>query len=67
MIMSPYGLNISNSARQIDHPKYTTLEKDTIVLDDIFHNYSKESLFEDVICENCSSVISETIKATFTV
>ena len=65
--MSLDGLHTSNSPRQIDHPKCTILEKDTIVLDDIFHNYSKESLFEDVICENCSSGSSEPIKETFTV
>ena len=36
-------------------------------MDDIFQNYFKKKLIEDVICENCSLVHSETKKATFTV
>ena len=48
-------------------PKMYNIVKDTIVLDDIFHNYFKESLFEDVIAENCSSGSYESIKETFTV
>ena len=43
------------------------LEKDTPVLDDIFQNCFKESLFEEVICEHCSSGSYESIKATFAV
>ena len=58
LIISLYGLNISNSPRQIDHPEYTTLEMSTITMDDTFHNYFKDSFIEDVICENCSSVES---------
>ena len=55
LIISLDGLNSPNSPRKIDHPKCTIFTKDTIVLNDIFHNYFKESLFEDVICEICSS------------
>ena len=40
--------------------------KKTINLDDIFQNYFKKSLIEDVICENCSLVDSEK-KATLAV
>ena len=43
LIMYIDGLNSSNSPRQIDHPKYTTLATDTITLDDIFQNYFKDS------------------------
>ena len=39
----------------------------TITLDETFHNYFKDLFIEYVICENCSSVSSEKIKATFTV
>ena len=60
--MSIDGLHTSNSPRKIDHPKSTILAKDTIVLDDIFYNYFKESLFEDVICEFSSSGSSVSIK-----
>ena len=56
------GLKFSNSPRQIDNTKYTTLATGTIMLDGIFHNYFKDSSFEDVICENCSAVSSEAIK-----
>ena len=38
-----------------------------ITLDEIFHNYFKDSFIEDVICEKVSSVESETGKTTFTV
>ena len=67
LIMSLDGLHDSNSPRQIDHPKCTILANDTVVLDVIFHNYFQELLLEDVICENCSSGSSESIKSTFTV
>ena len=60
-------LKSSNSPRQIDHPKYTTLAMSTITLDGTFQNYFKDSFIEDVICEKCSSVRSEVIKTTFTV
>ena len=66
LIISLDGINISNSPRQIDYPKYTTLATDTIALNDTFQNYFKESFFGDVICENCCSVSSETRQATFT-
>ena len=56
------GLHNSNGHRLIDHPKYTILEKDAVVLDVTFQSYSQESLFEDVICKNCLSGSSEPIK-----
>ena len=59
--MSFDGLHTHNSPRKIDHPKFTILSKDTIVLDIISQNYSQEYLFEDIICENCSSGISESM------
>ena len=62
LILSLDGLHNSNFPRQIDHPKCTILAKETIVLDVIFQNYFQESLFEDVICKNCSSGIYESIK-----
>ena len=65
--MSLDGLYTSNSPRQTDHLECTILENQTVVLDVIFKNYFQESLLEDVICENCSSYISESIKSTFTV
>ena len=49
------------------HPKCTILANDTVVLDVIFQNYFQESLLENVICENCSSGSSESIKPTFIV
>ena len=64
--MSLNGLYNSNSPIQIDHTKYTILAEETVVLDVIFHNYLQESLFKDVLCENCSSGSSESIKSTFT-
>ena len=67
VIMPLDGLNISDSPSQIYHPKYTKLETGTIALDDIFHHYLKDSFFEDIIYKNCSSISSETRKATFTV
>ena len=67
LIMFTEGLPTSNSPRQIDHPKCTTLTKGTVVLDEMLQNYFKDSLLHDVICENCSSGGSESIKSTFTV
>ena len=61
-IASLDGLHISNSPRKIVNPKCTILAKYTIVLEDIFQNYFKEIIFEDVIFESCSSVSSETLK-----
>ena len=65
--MSLDGLHTSNYPRQIDHPKCKILENETVVLDVIFQNYLQGSLLGDVICENCSSGSSESIKSTFTV
>ena len=59
LIMSLDGLHTSNSLRKIDHPKCIVLEKGTIVLDVIFQNYFKESLFENIRCEFFSSGSSE--------
>ena len=53
LIMFLEGLPTFNSPRKIDDPKFTILENDTIVLEVILQNYVKESLLEDVICENC--------------
>ena len=39
----------------------------TITMDDTFHNYFKDLFIEYIICENCSLVISNMIKPTFTV
>ena len=61
------GLPTSNSPRQIYHPKCTTLTKDTVVLDVMLQNYFKDSFLDDVICENCSSGGSESIKSTLSV
>ena len=64
--MSIDGLNSPNSPRQIDHQNYTSLSKKSNKLDDIFQNYLKKTFIEDVICENCSLVHSETKKSIFT-
>ena len=48
------GLPTSNSSRQIDHPKYTSLKKGTIVLDHMLQNYFNDSLLHNLLCENCS-------------
>ena len=61
------GLPTSNESRQIYHTKYTSIKKGTVVLDQIFQNYFNDSLLHDVICENCSSLGSDSIKSTFTV
>ena len=52
---------------QIDHTKYTSIKKGTVVLDNIFQNYFNDSLLHDVLCEKFSSLGSESIKSTFTV
>ena len=62
LIMSLEVLPTSNSPTQIDHPKCSILTKDTVVLDVILHKYFKDSFLDDVICENCSSSGSESIK-----
>ena len=61
------GLPTSDSPRKIDHPKCTILTKDTVVLDVMLQNNFKDSFLDDVICEDCSSGGSESIKSTFTV
>ena len=54
-------LPTSNSPRQIDHPEFNTLTKDTVVLDVMLQNYFKDSFLDDVICENCSLDGSESL------
>ena len=61
------GLPTSNKSRKIDHPKYTSIKKVTVVLYQILHNSFNDSLLHDVICENCSSLGFESIKSTLTV
>ena len=61
------ALHNSNSPRKIDNPGCTILANDTVVQDFIFPNYYHQLLLEDVICENCSSGSSESIKLTLTV
>ena len=51
LIMFLEVLPTSNSSRQIDHPKFTSLKKGTVVLDHILQNYFNDSLLHDVICE----------------
>ena len=41
LIMILEGLPTSDSPRQIDHPKCTTLTQDTVVLDVMLQNYFK--------------------------
>ena len=60
-------LPTSNSPRQIDNPKCSILTKDTVGLDMILLKYFKDSFLDNVICEICSSSVSESIKPTFTV
>ena len=57
LIMSLEGLPTSNSPRQIDHPKFTILANDTVVLDLILQNYFQESLLEYVICDFFHQVV----------
>ena len=66
LIMSIDGLQSTIPPWKIDHPNYTSLTT-TIKLNDIFKNYLKESLIEDVIFEIFLLDISETKKTTFTV
>ena len=61
LFMSFDGLHTHNSPRKIDYPKFTILAKNTIVLDVLFQNYFKKSLFEDVIRDNVSSGISKSM------
>ena len=54
--MSLDGLNSTNPPWKIDHPNYTSLQKEAIKLDDILQDYFKKILIEDVIYESCSLV-----------
>ena len=67
LIMSLEVLHNSNFSRQIDHPIYTTLTKDTVVLDVMLQNNFNDSFLDDVICENYSSGGSESMKSIFNV
>ena len=60
--MSLDVLNSPKSPSKIDRPNYTSLSKKAIKLDDTFQNYFKKTLIEDITCENCSFVHSETKK-----
>ena len=62
LIMFLEELPTSNSSRQIDHQKYTSIKKGAVVLGLILQNYFNDSLLHDVICENCSSHGSESKK-----
>ena len=62
LIMILEGLPTSDSPRQIDHPKCTILTKYTVVLYVMLQNYFKDSFLDDVICKNCSSGGSESMK-----
>ena len=57
--MSLDGLHTSNLRRQNDEPKCTIFGN--------IQNYFQESFLEDVRCETCSSVSSESTKSTLTV
>ena len=67
LIMFIEGLPNSNLLRKTDHPKCTILTKYTVVLDVMLQKYFKDSSLDNVICENCWSGGSESIKSTFTV
>ena len=61
------GLPTSTLYRKIDHQRCTKLTKSNVVLDVMLHNYFKDSLLHNVICENWSSDGSESTKSPFTV
>ena len=67
LIMFLEGLSTSNLSIQIDNQKYTSLTRGTFFLDEMLQNYFNDSLLHEVICENCSSHGSESMKSTFTV
>ena len=67
LIMVLEGIPTSNGYRPIHHTKYTAIKKGTVVLDEIFQKYFNDSLLHDVLCDNCSSLGSKSIKLTFTV
>ena len=64
LIMFLEGIPNSNGYRTINHTKYTSIKKGTVVLDEIFQNYFYYSLLHLVICVNCSSLGSKLIKST---
>ena len=51
LIMFLEGLPTSNKYSKMDHTKYTSIKKGTVVLDQISQNYFNDSLLHDVICE----------------
>ena len=61
------GIPTNIEYRPIHHPKFTAIKKGTVVLDEIFQKYFDDSLLHDVLCDNCSSLGSKSIKSTFTV
>ena len=67
LIMFLEGIPTSNEYRPIDHTKYTSIKNVAVVLDEIFQNYFIDSLLHDVICDNCSSLGSKSVKSIFTV
>ena len=66
LIMFLEGLPTSNYPRQIDNPRCDILTKDTVFKNAMLQKYFKYSFLDDVICENCSAVGTESIKLTFT-
>ena len=67
LMMVLEGIPTSNEYRSIHHPKITAIKKGTVVLDEIFQKCFYDSLLHDVLCDNCSSLGSKSIKSTFTV
>ena len=67
LIMVLDGIPTNLEYRPIHHPKFTAIKKGTVVLDEIFQKYFNDSLLHDVLCDNCSSLGSKSIKSTFTV
>ena len=49
LIMFLEGLPTSNEYRKIEHTKYTSIRKVTVVLDQIIQNYFNDSLLHDVM------------------
>ena len=67
LIMFLEGVPTSNEYRPIDHPNFTAIKKGTVVLGEIFQFFFDGSLLHDVLCDNCSSLGSKSIKSTFNV
>ena len=67
LIMVLEGIPTTIEYRPIHHPKFTAIKKGTVVLDEIFQKYFNDSLLHDVLCDNCSSLGSKSIRTTFTV